>query len=69
MGKKRSAYAKAGVNIKVAEEVEAFFSPSKSHYYNEESLHDSLNNKTEIFNGYKDEVAHLYSQLDLTKNF
>ncbi len=32
-----------------------FFSPEKR--------------KTEIFNGYKDEVAHLYSQLDLTKNF
>ncbi|SFV57717.1 Putative sulfite oxidase subunit YedY [hydrothermal vent metagenome] len=33
----------------------SFFSPKKR--------------KTEIFNGYKDEVGHLYSQLDLKKNF
>lgn len=33
----------------------SFFSPSKR--------------KTEIFNGYKDEVGHLYAGLDLNKNF
>jgi sulfoxide reductase catalytic subunit YedY len=33
----------------------SFFSPAKR--------------KTEIFNGYQDEVGHLYSKLDLTKNY
>ncbi len=38
-------------DVAAAEEIEAFFSPSKSHYYDEESVHNRLHNKTEIFNG------------------
>ena len=35
----------------------------------ERRIGEFLKRKTKMFNGYEEEVAHLYSGMDLTKNF
>ena len=39
------------------------------HQATERRLHDGGRIRTEMFNGYADEVAHLYAGMDLTVNF